>query len=95
MSISQRGYIKNLITKYNLENVKSVEIPMQLKLKLQINPSIEGENQNVDKTKYQELIGSLLHLAIFSRPDICCSVNILSQFNQEPRKQHWNAAISI
>lgn len=59
------------------------------------NPSVPGEAEKVDRTKYQELIGSLLHLSVYSRPDISCSVNMLSQFNQDPRKQHWNLALKV
>ncbi|XP_055918580.1 uncharacterized protein LOC129950682 [Eupeodes corollae] len=58
-------------------------------------PSQNEERTPVDKQSYQELIGSLLHLSTFSRPDISCNVNMLSQFNQDPRKQHWNLALSV
>lgn len=58
-------------------------------------PQIDGEREHVDRHQYQELIGSLLHLSTFSRPDISCCVNMLSQFNQDPRTQHWNMATSI
>ncbi|KAM7358216.1 uncharacterized protein ACRADG_003276 [Cochliomyia hominivorax] len=68
---------------------------MQPKINLEKEPTIPGEGEKEEKKKFQEIIGSLLHLAIFSRPDICCSVNKLSQFCQDPRKQNWNAALAI
>jgi hypothetical protein len=41
---------------------------------------------------YQELIGSLNHLAVFSRPDISFAVSQLSQFLQLPSETHMKAA---
>lgn len=95
IAISQPGYTENLIRKYGQENSKPTKIPMLPKQSLEKNPKIPGEAENINKTKYQEIIGSLLHLSVFSRPDIACSVNMLSQFCQDPRRQHWNAAIQV
>lgn len=75
--------------------MKSNKVPMKSKLNLEKEPTIPGEGEKVDKTGCKEIIGSLLHLAIFSRPDVCFIVNKLSQYCQDPRKQHWNAALSV
>lgn len=93
ISISQTGYIKNLLRSYGLENCKAQSTPLPHKIKLERDPEVEGEK--VDQRSYQKLIGSLLHLSTFSRPDISCAVNMLSQFNQDPRKQHMNMALFI
>jgi hypothetical protein len=50
-----------------------------------------SESQLVDSTLYRQLIGSLMYL-VNTRPDICFSVNTLSQFMVEPRRVHWVAA---
>lgn len=68
---------------------------MQANISLEKEPKVPGEAVKIDRTQYQELIGSLLHLSVYSRPDISCSVNMLSQFNQDPRKQHWNSALKV
>ncbi|XP_015057438.1 uncharacterized protein LOC107003631 [Solanum pennellii] len=47
-----------------------------------------------DVTFYQRLIGKLLYLTI-TRPDICFSVQVLSQFMQHPKTSHWEAALRI
>lgn len=95
ISISQPGYIVNLVKKYGLENSKPVKIPMQPNIKLEKEPSISGEAEKVEEKYYQEIIGSLLYLSLYSRPDITCAVNMLSQFSKDPRKQHLNAAYYI
>ncbi|XP_036345803.1 uncharacterized protein LOC118755056, partial [Rhagoletis pomonella] len=73
ISISQPGYIKNLVSKYGMENAKTANIPMQSKIRLEKEPTISGEGVKINRKTYQEIVGSLLHLAVFSRPDISCS----------------------
>ena len=40
---------------------------------------------------YLSAIGSLVCLAIGTRPDIACAVGLLSCFNSCPAKVHWHA----
>ena len=72
MSISQPGYIIKLAEKYGQVNCKSTKLPMQVKINLEKEPKIPGEAEKCDQTIYQELIGSVLHLSIYFRPDIAC-----------------------
>lgn len=95
ISISQPGYISSIVKKYGLENCKPVKIPMQANIKLEKEPTISGEAEKVDEKLYQEIIGSLLYLSLYSRPDIMCAVSMLSQFSKDPRKQHLNAAYYV
>ena len=41
--------------------------------------------------QYLELVGSLMYLSVATRPDITHSVNVLSQFNENPNEEHWGA----
>ena len=50
-----------------------------------------SEDNEVDPTLYMQLIGSLMYL-VNTRPDICYTVNSLSQFMVEPKRAHWAAA---
>lgn len=67
------------------------------------NPLVHGQDLIPDethkpfneKTKYRELIGSLLYVANSTRPDISVAVSILSQYLDCPRKMHWRAAIRV
>jgi hypothetical protein len=54
--------------------------------------SAQNGDRLADQTLYQEIIGSLNHLAVFSRPDISYAVSTLSQFNQNPTETHLKAA---
>jgi hypothetical protein len=47
------------------------------------------------RQKQYQVIGSLNHLAIYTRPDISLSVSKLAQFNQDHNDVHLNAARRI
>ncbi len=48
-----------------------------------------------EKKLFQAMIGSLLYLAISTRPDILFAVNYLSRYNQNPSKSHIELARRI
>ncbi|XP_057671164.1 uncharacterized protein LOC130902899 [Diorhabda carinulata] len=50
--------------------------------------NVEGETCD-PKIPYQELIGSLMYLAVMTRPDISHAVSLLSQYNNSYTKLHW------
>ncbi|XP_015163272.1 uncharacterized mitochondrial protein AtMg00810-like [Solanum tuberosum] len=49
---------------------------------------VEDGGLSADATRYRRVIGKLQYLS-FTRPDICFSVNKLSQFMQTPSETHW------
>jgi hypothetical protein len=51
----------------------------------------DSDSDPVDPSLYRQLIGSLMYL-VNTRPNICFVVNTLSQFQVEPRHEHWIAA---
>ena len=61
-----------------MTNTKSTSISFEPGCELL---NITLEDKLCDPTLYQELTGSLNHLAVFSRPDIAFSVSKLSRFN--------------
>ena len=63
--INQAKYVRDLLKKYNLEEVKTKSTPMGLSIKL----DMDEKGKPVDQTKYRGMIGSLLYLTA-SRPDI-------------------------
>lgn len=67
ISIDQCHYIDKILTKFNMANCNSVCTPMEVGLKL------ERGTETKSKLPYRELIGSLMYLAMGSRPDLSFS----------------------
>ncbi|OWR48976.1 putative Copia protein [Danaus plexippus plexippus] len=84
ISISQEDYIDQLLLKFKMSQCKTVQTPMETKL------HASKDENNVDKLlfPYQQMIGSLMYLAVLTRPDIAFAVSFLSQFNNSYTKQH-------
>lgn len=61
------------------------------KLTYEMCPVTLSEKQDMATIPYQEAIGGLLYLSQGTRPDIAYTVNMLSKFNNNPGRQHWEA----
>lgn len=87
--IKQEKYIKKIAEEFGLNDAKISKIP--------IDPGYEREQQNnvsylQSNKKYQKIIGSLLYVAINTRPDIAACVSILAQKTSKPTEYDWNEA---
>jgi len=97
----QRKYILELIAEVGMSAAKPAATPIDVNIKLtskqydeQIRDKKNSEDQLVDPTSYQKLIGKLLYLNM-TRPDISFSTQTLSQFLQQPKKSHMDAALRV
>lgn len=89
----QKKAINEVIEKYGMDKCKQINTPMEVNLKLQ-KPT-EEEKEMCVNLPYRELIGSLMYIAMATRPDITYSVNYLSQFCNGYGRTHWKAAKRI
>lgn len=87
ITLDQTHYIEKLIDKYNMTDAITVATPMEPGLKL----TLPKEDEEIE-VPYRELIGSLMYIAIGTRPDIAHTVSYLSQFNTHYGGVHWKAA---
>ena len=84
---SQEHYVEKILDKFGLKDAKIVASPGIPSQKLEA----WGDSPLVNRTHYQEMIGSLLYLATVSRPDIAFAVTNLARYAKEPRLLHENA----
>ncbi|KAK9057022.1 hypothetical protein SSX86_024388 [Deinandra increscens subsp. villosa] len=88
--LSQRKYTLDILEESGLQGCRPSPFPMEPNLKLDKGE----EDEKIDAHQYRRLVGRLLYLQA-TRPDICYSVNVLSQFVADPRKQHMEAATRV
>uniref|UniRef100_A0A3Q7JL35 Reverse transcriptase Ty1/copia-type domain-containing protein n=1 Tax=Solanum lycopersicum TaxID=4081 RepID=A0A3Q7JL35_SOLLC len=98
----QRKYTLELIAEVGLTAAKHAGTPIDINVKLtsklydeHVNKEQEeSDDPLVDQTAYQKIIGKLLYLNM-TRPDISFSTQTLSQFLQQPKRSHLDAALRV
>jgi hypothetical protein len=89
ISLDQSGYIERMLFRFQMQDSSPVDIPLDPSLPLhQRLPHETPANRDL----YQQITGSLNHLAVYSRPDISYAISKLSQFNNNPSTMHLTAA---
>lgn len=86
--ITQESYLQRLLIRFNKENVKLRQIPLQHGTKLSKNDQTATAK---DTNLFQQQIGSLIYLSTFTRPDITYAVNLLSRFMANPSPEHFSS----
>ena len=88
--ISQEGYAKEVLKRFNMANCKPISTPVECGAKL----SKVDEREKVDPTYFKSLVGSLRYLTC-TRPDILFGVGLVSRFMEEPTMTHLKTAKRI
>ena len=91
IEISQTHYIETLLKKYGLQDANPVSTPMDPNIKLDNPEEVPEGSTSMANFGYTNLIGSLMYLAITTRPDIAYAINKLAQFTSAPKPKHWTA----
>jgi transposase InsO family protein len=100
ITLSQAHYIDALLEKFGLADANPTFTPMDPNVKLDYVVE-EGKDEGKGKKDeritygYATLIGSLMYLALGTRPDIAFAVNKLAQFTHDPKPMHWTAVKRI
>ena len=82
---------------YNLADCKQAAIPMDpgLRISHDQSPKSIEEAAHMKNVPYRAAVGSLMHLAVGTRPDIAFAVSTVAQFNNAPGLAHWEAVKHI
>lgn len=83
LKITQKNQIHKMLMKFNMTECKSTNTPIQKDYQYDDK---EGVIQDV---LYRQLIGGLMFVATFSRPDIAFAVSYLSQYLDKPTRSLW------
>jgi hypothetical protein len=94
--LDQQSYVDSLLEEFSLDECNCVSHPgSNVELSLSQCPISEEEKARMKRFPYRRVIGLLTYLSNLTRPDIAYSVNLCSQYSQNPGEQHWNALVLI
>jgi hypothetical protein len=94
--ISHHRYISDLLERVGFEGSKSsCGTPLPAGYQFNAEDKSVREEEAVRANEFRSVIGSLMYLAHWSRPDLMYSVSTLSSFCNFPSENHWRGVHHI
>nr|GEV52373.1 retrotransposon protein, putative, Ty1-copia subclass [Tanacetum cinerariifolium] len=83
--------------KYNMHNSKKGYLPMEVKhdLSNELCALTPEEVAYMKKVPYASAVGSIMYAVRCTRPDVAFAQNLVSRYQQNPKKLHWVAVKHI
>ncbi|CAA7032085.1 unnamed protein product [Microthlaspi erraticum] len=88
--LSQRKYALDIVSDAGLLAAKPATFPLEQNHGLALSTSALLS----DPTPYRRMVGRFIYL-VNTRPDLAFCVHVLAQFMQQPRADHWQAALRV
>lgn len=92
MFLHQKAYTQKILRKFRMSEAKAVSVPADPNVTLQ---PVDSGDESPSNVPYREAVGSLMFLAIVSRPDIAYAVNLVSRYLNKHGESHWRAVKRI
>ena len=89
--LTQKGYVSELVSKYVTAGAKPKSTPLPPGVKL----TQAGEPMDQSVYQYKQMIGSLMYLAVCTRPDIAQSVGVLARYSHNPTEDHLRGVLHV
>ena len=89
LTISQQSFAEELMKKFGVTDERNVPLRVGVKLE-EFDECEETENW-----PFRELVGSLMWLAISTRPDISNAVRSVARYCSAPKATHWKSMLGI
>ena len=92
LKLDQTVYIEKKLREFNISHLPSKTLPMSptLKLSSAMCPTDARGIEEARKLPFRSRTGALNYLRL-TRPDMCCTNSILSQFNKNWGRDHYDA----
>ena len=97
ISLDQEKYVDMILAKFGMTDCSSRSTPINEcePLSESMCPTTYTEHLEMRNIPYREAIGSIMYLAVSTRPDISKAVSNVSKYLQNPGPAHWMAVKRI
>jgi hypothetical protein len=92
--ISQSSLAESLLKDFGYEDCNPVKTPMEPNTLL-TEHGPDDPQEPVNQETYQHLVGSLLWLCTWSRPDLVFATQQLAKWSHDPHMKHWKAGMRV
>jgi len=89
--LTQRAHIEKILKDHVLQHIRPCTVPAPTTAKF----TKQGHALDASTYHYASLVGALLYLSCYTRPDICAVVNRLAKFISCPTKELWDLAVHL
>ncbi len=89
--LHQTAYAKKIISNFKMSECKPVKTPLPRDCNLSLMDSPEEVDPRV-QSEYRAIVGSLMYLYQWTRPDLGFAVAFLSRYLHKPGEKHLQAA---
>src|SRR5215510_10360076 len=91
--LSQHQYIVDLLERHGMGQCAPVKTPMvpNSHLTKVMCPQTPEEQAEMKSHPYINIVGAIMYLAFFTRPDILFAIVVLACFMSNPGLEHWTA----
>ncbi len=94
--LTQKKYINDILEKFQMTSCNPIDTPMSTDYILESSTDTKDNDQNENVSKpFTSLVGSLMFLAVCTRPDICFAVTKLARRMKNPREVDWMTAKKV
>jgi hypothetical protein len=97
LSLDQEAYIDRFLDKFGMLTCSGQSTPIDnsVPLSKEMCPDTFEEKRLMEKHPYREAIGSLMYLAVSTRPDLAKAISNVSKYLDNPGELHWRAVKRI
>ena len=88
--LSQRGYIDQVLKRFNIIGIKAISTPLALHFQLssRLCLVLSSEKASMSRVPYSSVLGSLLYAMICRLPNLAYAVSMVSCFIANLEKEH-------
>ena len=90
LALSQASYIDKILVRFNMENSKRGTLPFRhgIHLSKEQSPKTPERKEHMSRIPYASTVGSLMYAMLYTRPDICYVVGVVSRYQSDPGEEH-------
>jgi len=85
IQLHQQPFILKVLQRLNMQEGNKVHTPMESQRR-KVAP--KDNDKLIDQREYQSLVGSLMYVAVGTRPDLAFAISVLSKYNSKPTTDH-------